>query len=69
MRKQSPLAPAPGEIMTREEVAALLRVHVATLDRWHTDGEGPPRHQPGGKRARVFYLRSEVEAWAFGGAA
>ncbi|MCP3985886.1 MAG: helix-turn-helix domain-containing protein [bacterium] len=69
MSKQPTLAPVSGEILTREEVAVLLRVHVATLDRWHADREGPPRHQPGGKRARVFYLRTEVEAWAFGGAA
>ena len=54
------------EILTREEAAALLRVHVATLDRWHALGEGPPRHPPRGKRGKVFYLRGEVLAWALG---
>ena len=67
MDHQAALAPAPGEVLTRDEVAVLLRVHPHTLDRWRYAGEGPPWHQPRGKFARVFYLRSEVVAWAFGG--
>jgi hypothetical protein len=65
---QQAIAPAPGEIMMRGEAAALLRVHAHTLDRWRYTGEGPPWHQPRGKRGRVVYLRSELLAWLRGAA-
>lgn len=65
---QQVVAPAPGEIMTRDEAAALLRVHAHTLDRWRYTNEGPPWHQPRGKRARVVYFRSELLAWLRGAA-
>lgn len=66
MNQNATLAATPGEILTREEVATLLRVHAHTLDRWRYTGEGPPWHQPRGKRGRVIYLRSEVLTWAVG---
>ena len=62
------VAPAPGEIMMREEAAKLLRVHPHTLDRWRYTDEGPPYHQPRGKRGRVVYFRSELLAWLRGAA-
>ncbi|TAJ11810.1 MAG: DNA-binding protein [Planctomycetota bacterium] len=54
--------------MMREEAAALLRVHAHTLDRWRYTDEGPPYHQPRGKRGRVVYFRSELLAWLRGAA-
>jgi hypothetical protein len=65
---QQALALEPGEIMTRDEAAALLRVHAHTLARWRYTDEGPPFHQPRGKRARVVYFRSELLAWLRGAA-
>ena len=56
----------PGEIMTREEAAKLLRVHPHTLDRWRYRKQGPTYHQPRGRRARVVYFRSELLAWLRG---
>lgn len=50
------------ELMTTEEVAALLKISPATV-RWHRHrGTGPVGHRaPHGRR--VLYRRSEVEAW------
>ena len=47
----------PEEFLTRSEVAKLLKVTTATLDRW-TD-QGKLRRY--GLGARIFYKRSEVE--------
>jgi len=54
------------EPLTAREVADFLKVHIKTLARWHSVGEGPPRHQPTGKGGRAIYLRHEVIAWAVG---
>jgi hypothetical protein len=54
------------DIVTREEAAAILRIHVSTLDRWHAQGVGPRRYQPTGKRGKAFYNRAEVIASALG---
>ncbi|SDL72017.1 DNA binding domain-containing protein, excisionase family [Salinimicrobium catena] len=47
----------PEEYLSRSEVAKLLKVTTATLDRW-TDQGKLKRY---GLGARVFYKRSEVE--------
>ncbi len=56
------------EPMTAREVADFLKVHIKSLERWHSVGEGPPRHQPTGKGGRAIYFRHEVVAWMRGGA-
>ncbi len=48
---------APAEYLTRSEVAKLLKVTTATLDRWSDQGK-LNRYGLGG---RIFYKRSEVE--------
>ena len=50
----------PDEILTTDEVAALLKVPLATLYRWMSRGESPP-HYKIGRYAR--WKRSEVMAW------
>jgi excisionase family DNA binding protein len=50
----------PEEILTTEEVAALLKVPKATVYDWTSDGSGPPFYRIG-KFNR--WKRSEVMAW------
>lgn len=54
-----------GEILTIEEVAAMLHKEVGTLRNWRTPGRryGPPSFNAGGT---VLYRRSAVEAWIAG---
>jgi len=52
--------PAPEELLTETETAALLHVSVRTLRRWRQQGSGPPAHKAG---RRVLYARGEVLAW------
>ena len=47
----------PEEYLSRSELAKLLKVTTATLDRWTEQG----KLQRYGLGARVFYKRSEVE--------
>lgn len=47
------------EYLTRAELAAELKVHVTTIDRWRADGMPS---KPWGPRIRRF-LMSEVEKW------
>jgi excisionase family DNA binding protein len=53
----------PGDdmepLMTIEEVAAVLRVPVATLRYWRHHGRGPAAFRQG---KRVFYTREAVQA-------
>lgn len=52
------------ELMTRAEVAELLRVSIPTLKRWMNEGVGP---QPVYLRPRVpRYRRSDVMAYLSG---
>jgi excisionase family DNA binding protein len=50
----------PDEILTTDEVAALLKVPKATVYRWTSDGSGPPFYKIGRYNRRK---RSEVLAW------
>ena len=47
------------EFLTRAELAAELKVHVTTIDRWRREGMPSERW---GKRPRRF-LRSRAVAW------
>jgi predicted DNA-binding transcriptional regulator AlpA len=52
------------ELLTRPEVAKLLRVSVSTVERMALNGSGPPYSRIGGtKRGRVVYRRGDVEAY------
>jgi excisionase family DNA binding protein len=51
----------PEEILTTDEVAALLKVPLATLYQWMSRGESPPYYKIG-RYAR--FKRSEVIAWS-----
>jgi excisionase family DNA binding protein len=50
----------PDEILMTDEVAALLKVPLATLYRWMSRGESPPYYKIG-RYAR--FKRNEVMAW------
>jgi DNA-binding transcriptional MerR regulator len=52
--------PLLSEFLTKEELAAELRVNVRTLDRWHALGLGPPRTCIG---RTVLYRRASVQKW------
>lgn len=47
-------------ILTVNDAADVLRVHIRTLERWRQTGEGP-RYVKLGRR--VGYRRAELEAW------
>lgn len=49
------------ELLTRAEVADLLRVSSTTLSRWAREGHGPPCRWLAPSSPR--YLRSEVESY------
>lgn len=46
--------------LTADELAARLRLHVATINAWAGKGIGPRRHKFGG---RVRFLEADVIAW------
>jgi predicted DNA-binding transcriptional regulator AlpA len=50
-----------SELMTRDELAEVARVHRRTLDNWAALGVGPRpiRHGP----RLIRYRRGEVDAW------
>ena len=58
-------SPAPSLLLlTTIEVAGLLRISRRTLERMRVDGTGPRYLKVGpGKRSRVLYRQSDVEAW------
>ncbi|KAB7738422.1 helix-turn-helix domain-containing protein [Parvibaculum sedimenti] len=47
-------------ILTVNDAADVLRVHIRTLERWRQTGEGP-RYVKMGRR--VGYRRADLEAW------
>ena len=50
--------------LTTIEVAEVLRISRRTLERMRVEGTGPRYLKVGpGKRSRVLYRQSEVEAW------
>lgn len=52
--------PILSEFLTKEELAAELRLNPRTLDRWEVLGQGPPRTRVGRK---VFYRRTSAQKW------
>jgi len=72
VRNTSPDAPAatPCEqtgvmpLLTTAEAAGRLRLSPRTLERLRVSGDGPRYVKAGpGKRARVFYLGRDLDAW------
>lgn len=53
----------PGEIMTRPEAAAYLKVSKHTLDFWARQDMGPPYSRTGETRGRTFYERRQIDQW------
>ena len=58
------LTPAPGDLLTEPETAALLRVHVKTLRNWRWRGEGPRFRKIGLRLVR--YQRADLAAFVDG---
>lgn len=53
-----------GELLDRKAVAELLGVSTATLKTWVCERKGPHFYKMGsGRGSRVYYQRSDVEAW------
>jgi excisionase family DNA binding protein len=52
--------PGEDEILTTDEVAALLKVPKQTIYRWNQFGIGPPHYRLG---KHLRWKRSEVMAW------
>ena len=50
-------------LLTETDVAAILRVSVRTLRRWHSLRKGPPRVKIGRK---IHYRSGSVESWIEG---
>lgn len=54
-------------LLTTVEAAAFLRLSPRTLERFRVEGTGPRFLKAGaGKRARVLYDPTELEAWITG---
>jgi len=52
------------ELLDRKTVAKLLGISTATLKTWVCERKGPHFWKMGtGRGSRVYYQRSEVEAW------
>lgn len=50
--------------LTSNEAADLLRISRRTLERMRVDGSGPRHIKVGaGKRSRVLYRETEIDAW------
>jgi hypothetical protein len=47
--------------LTVQEAAAFLRLSAVTLNRWRTEGQGPPYRKFG---RRVLYGQSDLIGWA-----
>lgn len=48
------------DLLTTDEVAAMLRTPVSTIRYWRHTGTGPRGFRLG---ARVLYARADVDAW------
>lgn len=52
------------ELLDRKAVAAMLGISTATLKTWVCERKGPSFYKMGtGRGSRVYYQRSDVEAW------
>lgn len=47
-------------MMSKQELAEMLSVSMATLNRLRADGEGPPEIKVG---RQVRFIRTDVDAW------
>jgi TolB-like protein/Tfp pilus assembly protein PilF len=65
MAKASSLAPpvATERLESWKEIASYLNRDVRTVQRWERTKGLPVRRLPGGDMARVYALRSELDAW------
>ena len=52
--------PDDEKFFTTQEVARFLRVTVRTLERWRSEGEGPPIITMGGL---IRYRSDDLDAW------
>jgi len=56
--------PPDDRLLTTTEAAAYLRLAPKTLERFRVTAGGPPFLKAGpGKRARVLYRQSDLDAW------
>jgi hypothetical protein len=54
------------EWLVSKDAARYLRMSHRTLERWRVNGDGPLFSKAGaGKRARVLYRKSDLDAWLF----
>ena len=51
---------APAPFLTTQELAARRRVSIRTVERWRSDGSGPPFQRRG---QLVLYPIDKVQAW------
>lgn len=55
------------DIMTPEQVAEALQVHIGTLERWRFLGQGPKFIKMGkGRRSAIRYRKQDVDDWLLG---
>lgn len=60
----SPSSFGERNLLTTAEAADVLRLSPRTLERFRVEGIGPPYVKLGpGKRARVAYRKTDLEAW------
>ena len=52
---------APGDLLTPEEVASILRTSLSTLANWRSLKQGPRYRKVGGRMVR--YFRSDIRAF------
>ncbi len=50
-----------NDLLTKEQVAAIFRVHSKTVLRWAESG--CPHYRAAGERSRLLFRQSEVETW------
>ena len=55
-----------NEWLTREEAAAYAKTTPATLAQYAYTHRGPKMYQPGGRKGKVLYRRSDLDAWLMG---
>lgn len=61
---EPPGQPPLPELLTTSEVAQFLRMSIRTVEGMRYDGTGPKYIKLGpGPKAKVVYLREDVEAW------
>lgn len=56
-------SPSAGRLESWKEIASYLNRDVRTVQRWEQTKGLPVRRLPGGEMARVYALRSELDAW------